>query len=156
MVNKALSLDGIVWEEPPYRYESGTPNASGACALEAACMLYWKVGYRAIAEKEAVLMKHLVNGLLEIPGIRILGSDKPEDHRSVVSFTHDKLSAQKIATMLGDQDICVRSGYHCAQPLHAALNGGEPSCRVSTMFYNTLDEIVFRFLPELKKITEGA
>lgn len=151
MVAEYNSLTDIRWERPPYRFEAGTPNASGAAALAGACDFYDKVGYENIVKRERALTDRLVKGMLKIPGVRIFGSPYPGDHLSLVSFTVDGHEPEEIGTKLGEKDICIRTGYHCARPLHLYLNEGKPSCRVSLMFYNTEEEIDF-FLSELSKI----
>lgn len=152
MVADYQSMNNITWERPPYRFEAGTPNSSGAASLAGACKLYQKYGYEQIMARERKLTDQLMDGLLAMPKVKILGSTFPQDHLSVVSFTVDGHDPNEIGELLGEENICIRTGYHCARPLHLFMNDGKPSCRVSLMFYNTEDEIEF-FLDTLKEIT---
>ena len=151
MVSDYHSLTDIEWERPPYRFEAGTPNSSGAAALAGACDFYNKVGYEYIMNRERELTDRLVKGMLKIPGVHIFGSPYPGNHLSLVSFTVDGHEPDEVGRILGNKDICIRTGYHCARPLHLYMNEGKQSCRVSLMFYNTEEEIDF-FLDELRKI----
>lgn len=151
MVADYKAMNDITWERPPYRFEAGTPNASGAAALAGACRMYKKYGFDQIMKRERILTNKLVNGLNAIDKVCILGSPCPRDHLSVVSFTVDGYEPNEIGKLLGEKNICVRTGYHCARPLHILMNEGKPSCRASVMFYNTEDEIEL-FLKTLKEI----
>ena len=139
------------WEPVPYRFEAGTPNVSGAIALAEACTLYDDIGYDVIHSHESALVRRLMNGLKEISGVHIVGPEDPDAHCGVVSFTVDGVNANTVGGMLGEKNVCVRAGYHCAAPLHDAILGGEPSCRASVLFYNTEDEID-TFLASLREI----
>ena len=76
----------------------------------------------------------------QIPHVQILGSDKPEEHHGIVTFTVDGVHPHDIGQILASDGVNIRAGHHCAQPLLAYL--GHPStARASIAFYNTEEEI---------------
>ena len=116
--------------------EAGTPNISAAVGLAAA------LGYRNALPPhwqahEAALLRRTESLLREIPGVKILGSAQRE---GCLAFSLDGISAFDAAALLDQQGIALRSGNHCAQPLHHAL-GVEYTLRVAPAFYNTFEEI---------------
>lgn len=116
--------------------EAGTPNISGAVGLAAA------VEYRKSLPKdwqahEFALRKRTQTLLAEIPGIRILGTAPRE---GCLAFAMDGIEPFDAAALLDQVGIALRSGNHCAQPLHRAL-GVPYTLRVSPAFYNTFEEI---------------
>lgn len=116
--------------------EAGTPNVSGAVGL-AAAIAYRKnlpVGWQA---HEAALLRRTGTLLAEIPGVRILGRGPRE---GCLAFTVEGLEPFEAAALLDQLGIALRSGNHCAQPLHQAL-GTPYTLRVAPAFYNTFDEI---------------
>ena len=116
--------------------EAGTPNVSGAAGLAAALEYRSKLprGWQA---HEAALLRRAETLLSELPGVRILGSGP---RTGCLSLTLEGPSALEAAALLDQMGIALRSGNHCAQPLHAAM--GTPfSLRISPAFYNTFGEI---------------
>ena len=83
---------------------------------------------------------HLYEGMTKIPGIRVLGSSDPDNHHGILSFAVDGVHPHDVAEILNADNICVRAGHHCAQPLLQYL-GTASTTRVSLAFYNTEDEI---------------
>ena len=75
-----------------------------------------------------------------IPGLKILGPQKPEDMSACVSFTVDGVHPHDLTDVLGREGICLRAGHHCAQPLHERF-GITASARLSVGIYNTEEEI---------------
>jgi cysteine desulfurase/selenocysteine lyase len=125
--------------EDPWGLEPGTPNIEGAIGLGAACDYLDRVGVESIHAHVAALTAMARAGLAEIPSVRLNGTDASRG--SIVSFHIPKLAAHGIARMLSNRfSIMVRSGYHCAQPLHEAC-GIPESVRLSVHLYNSADEI---------------
>jgi cysteine desulfurase/selenocysteine lyase len=135
---ESVSEREMVPAAPPYRFEAGTPNCAGAVALAAAISYVEKTGRETIAARESLLLDHLTGVLSRIDGIRILGS--PERRAGVLSFVAEGIHHFDMAVMLDKLGIAVRSGLHCAQPLHESM-GLAGSVRVSPSFYNTGKEI---------------
>ncbi len=116
--------------------EAGTPNISGAVGLSA-IIKYREALPKGWQDHETALLKHTQSLLLEFPGIRICGTAPRE---GCLAFTIDGVEPFEAATLLDQLGIALRSGNHCAQPLHQAL-GIPYTLRVSPAFYNTFEEI---------------
>jgi len=122
------------YREPPRRFEAGTPDIAGAVGLGAAAAYLRALG--PVAAHEARLRDRLLARLTAIPGLRVLGApDLP-----LASFTLPGVHPHDVATIVDREGIAIRSGHHCAQPLHARF-GLDASTRASLAFYNTEDEI---------------
>ena len=91
-----------------------------------------------------------LDGMKQIPGIHVIGSDKPEEHCGILSFTVDGVHPHDIASILDAGHVNVRAGHHCAQPLLKHL-GVMSTARASLAFYNTEDDIE-RFLNCLRNV----
>ena len=135
---KQVSFDGTVFNDPPYRFEAGTPNIAGFAGLKAAVDFMQQLGRDAIHAREQALLAHATEALSGIDGLRILGT--AADKAAIISFVIDGAHAHDLATLLDLEGIAVRSGHHCAHPLMQWL-GVPASCRVSFSCYNTHDEV---------------
>lgn len=126
----------------PHGLEAGTPNIEGVIGLAAACEYLASVGLTAIAHHTRALLGRMRAGLAELPGVRMLGpSPEATTQTSIISFTADSVPSHALARVLCDEfSIMVRSGYHCAEPLHRAC-GWPESVRASLHLYNTHDEV---------------
>ena len=145
-----VSYEGMTLSELPHKFEAGTVNASGAVALEAAIEYLRKIGFEDIGARETMLCKRMLDGIKDIPHVTVLGSEDPDDHHGIVTFKIDGVHPHDVSAIFADNNVAVRAGHHCAQPLHICL--GIPSTtRASVMFYNTEEE-VDRFLDILSQI----
>lgn len=135
---KQVSFDGTVFNDPPYRFEAGTPNIAGFAGLKTAADFMQQLGRDAIRSREQTLLAHATEALSGIDGLRILGT--AADKAAIISFVIDGAHAHDLATLLDLEGIAVRSGHHCAHPLMQWL-GVPASCRVSFSCYNTHDEV---------------
>ncbi len=135
------------FDQPPQRYEAGTPNVAGAVGL-AAALEYRSSLPDGWQDWERMLLQRLEDGLNGIDKISILG--KPNRRSGCLSFAVDGVSPYDLAVLLDQLGIAVRSGHHCAQPLLRSL-GQEYALRVSPSFYNTPEEID-QFLVGLKRV----
>ena len=144
---ESVTREGAVFAEAPHKFEAGTVNAGGAVALAAAIDYLESVGLENVHAQEQALTRYAYEGMKKIPGVNILGSDDPDKHCGILSFTVDGVHPHDIATILDSCHVDVRAGHHCAQPLLAYL--GVRSCaRASLAFYNTTADID-RFLAAL-------
>ncbi len=134
----------------PTKFEAGTQYVEGAISLAAAIEYLRNIGFDAIREREKILVSRTLAGLTAIPHIRIIGSTDPADKEGLVSFTVDDVHPHDVAQILSEDGICIRTGHHCAEPLHRYLEIGA-SCRASFYFYNTEDEVDY-FLEKLSHI----
>ena len=91
-----------------------------------------------------------MTAMQQIPGVHIQGSDRPEEHNGIISFTVDGVHPHDIASILDAANVNVRAGHHCAQPLLKHL-GVFATARASFAFYNT-EEDIDRFVQNLKEI----
>ncbi len=133
-----VSFAGTTFNEIPFRFEAGTPDIAGIVALGVAADWLGEIGLEAVERHEAELLGHALRTLGQIPDIRIVGS--PARRVSVVSFALDGVHPQDVGTMLDLDGIAIRTGHHCAMPLHERL-GLTASARASVGVYNTTDDI---------------
>ena len=137
---ESVTREGAVYAELPHKFEAGTVNAAGAAGLHAALDYMAQVGFAAMQQRELALTRRAMEGMRQIPHVQILGSDKPEEHHGIVTFTVDGVHPHDIGQILASDGVNIRAGHHCAQPLLAYL--GHPStARASIAFYNTEEEI---------------
>ena len=145
---KEVAFGGTVYNDPPQRFEAGTPNIAGFAGLGAAVDYLERLGMDHIEQREAALLAHLTEALGTIDGLRILGA--APDKAAVVSFLVEGAHAHDLATLLDLEGVAVRSGQHCAHPL-LQFYGVAATCRASPAFYNTHDEID-AFVAALRKV----
>jgi cysteine desulfurase/selenocysteine lyase len=133
-----VAFEGTTFAEPPFRFEAGTPDIAGIHALGVALDWLQALGLEAVAAHEASILAQAEAALAEIPGLRVLGA--PRKRTSLLSFTLDGVHAQDLGTLLDLEGIAVRTGHHCAMPLHARL-GIPASARASFAAYTSPAEI---------------
>lgn len=138
----SVDYHDAVWAKPPLRYEAGTPPIAQVIGLKAAIEFIQKnISYDALKMHEAALCAQLIDGLKDIPSIRILGPLKElRTSGHMVAFVTKTMHAHDIAAYLDQYTICVRAGNHCAQLLHKKL-GTESSVRVSFSAYCTEQDV---------------
>lgn len=124
----------------PHKFEAGTQNVAGAVGLASAIDYLENVGFDNIKEKENSLRDYLVSSLKKLPYITLYLTNDLSKHSSVVSFNIKGVHAHDTSSLLDSQNVCVRAGNHCAQPLMRFL-GVDSTCRVSLSFYNDKEDI---------------
>lgn len=127
----SVAYDRARYREPPYRFEAGTPNIAGVIGLGAALAYLGALDRRAAAAAEARLHARLRADLAAVPGVRVLG----EPETAVVAFTVDGIHPHDVASIVDAAGVAIRSGHHCAQPLHGRL-GVDASARASLGLYS--------------------
>ena len=149
---ESVSREGAVFAELPHKFEAGTVNAAGAAGLHAAIDYVQSVGFDAMHRQELALTQRTLAGMADMPHIHVIGSDKPEEHNGIVTFTVEGVHPHDVSEILACDGVDVRAGHHCAQPLlqHLGLNA---TVRASFAFYNTENE-VDRLLQSLSTIRE--
>ena len=145
---REVRFDGTVFNDPPHRFEAGTPNIAGHVGLGAAVDYLSALGMDAVEAREAELLAHATEAMRGIDGLRIIG-EAPEK-AAVISFLVEGAHAHDLATLLDLEGVAVRSGHHCAHPL-MQFYGVPATCRASFAFYNTHDEID-RFVAAIHKV----
>ncbi len=137
---QSVTTEGAVFAELPHKFEAGTVNAAGAAGLAAAIEYIQKTGFDRIQQKELELTKRAMDGLASLPHVHVIGSDNPENHTGIVTFTIDDVHSHDVSEIMAADGIDIRAGHHCAQPLLAYL-GVYNAARASFMFYNTPEEV---------------
>lgn len=149
---ESVSTNGHELAEVPMRLEAGTPSFEGVIGLAAACEFLDAIGFESIEQHERQLTMQLLEGLASIPRITVRGPLKGAERGAIVSFHVDGLEAHGAARMLSNRgNLCVRSGFHCAQVAHEA-QGWRPTIRASFGVYNSSQEVE-AFLDCLRHIT---
>ena len=143
-----VSFDGTTFNDPPHRFEAGTPNIAGHIGLGAAVDYLDALGMDNVAAREQELLAHLDGEMAKIDGLRVIG--KAPGKAAVVSFLLEGAHGHDLATLLDLEGVAVRSGHHCAHPL-MDFYGVPATCRASLAFYNTHDEID-TFIAALHKV----
>ena len=145
---KEVRFDGTVFNDPPHRFEAGTPNIAGHVGLGAAVDYLTALGMDQVAAREAELLAHASEELQKVDGLRIIGT--APDKAAVISFLVEGAHAHDLATLLDLEGVAVRSGHHCAHPL-MQFYGVPATCRASFAFYNTHEEVDV-FVAALRKV----
>lgn len=130
---KQVTFEGTTYNEPPFRYEAGTPNIEGGIALAAAFDYIDSIGIGEIHDHEEALIRQAASALSEIPGIRLYG---PADRMGALSFALEGVHHYDLGTLIDQMGVAVRTGHHCCQPLMARfeITG---TTRASFALYNT-------------------
>ncbi|NTV55506.1 MAG: cysteine desulfurase, partial [Candidatus Moranbacteria bacterium] len=143
--------DDPTYMDAPHRFEAGTPDIAAVLGLGSAITFIESIGIDRIHAHEVGLATRAVAKLRETfdDTLRILG---PTDEREsgIVSFAMNSIHPHDIAQVLGERDICIRAGEHCAAPLHRAL-GLPATARASFSVYNTEADID-RLIEKLREV----
>ncbi len=124
----------------PNKFEAGTQNVEGVIGLGAAIDYIQKIGYENIEKIESELVAYAREELQKLEFIKLYMPKDPNHHSSVVSFNIENVHPHDVASILDSNNVCVRSGNHCAQPLLRFL-GIDSTCRASFSIYNTKQDI---------------
>ena len=135
-----VTLDRAEYLPPPQRFEAGTQPVGPAIGLAAAVRYLDGIGLERIHAHESMLASRMHDGLVGIPGIRLLGDAVGAERVGLWSFDVDGVHAHDAGQYLDALGIAVRVGHHCAAPLHARY-GVTASVRASAALYNTTDDI---------------
>ena len=135
-----VRMEGSTYAPPPQRFEAGVPMTSQAVGLAAAVDYLNGLGMEAVFAHELALTGAALDGLAEVPGVRIIGPTSLESRGGAVSFVVDGVHAHDVGQVLDDRGIAVRVGHHCAWPLHRRF-GVAATVRATFAVYNTPDEV---------------
>jgi cysteine desulfurase/selenocysteine lyase len=135
---REVRFEHTVFNDPPHKFEAGTPNIAGVVGLGAAVDYLEAIGMEHVEARERELLAKATAALDAIPGLRIVG--RARDKASVISFLIEGAHAHDLATLLDLEGVAVRSGHHCAHPLMAWF-GVPATCRASLAFYNDEQDI---------------
>ncbi len=135
---KSVTFEKTIYNDLPYRFEAGTPNIEGGIGLGAAIDYMNGMDLNAVGAYERELLDYATGKLLEIPGLRIIGTAR--EKASVISFVLEGIHPHDIGTILDYEGVAIRTGHHCAQPVMKRF-GIPATARASFAFYNTKEEV---------------
>ncbi len=145
-----VTREGATFAELPHKFEAGTVNVGGAVGLHAAIDYINSIGFDEITKREDRLTALAFSEMKKLPCVSIIGSDRADEHHGIISFTVDGVHPHDVAAVFDADNIAVRAGHHCAQPLHQYL-GVQSTARMSLAFYNDERDIE-RFIETLKTV----
>ena len=130
-----VTLERSTYAPPPQRFEAGTPAIAEAIGLGAAAEYLMRLGMENVWAHDHALLGYALERLAEVPDLRLYGPEGP-DRGGVIAFNLGSLHPHDLATALDERGVAVRTGHHCAQPLHRRL-GVPATARASFYVYNT-------------------
>ncbi len=133
-----VELERITYNEPPHRFEAGTPPIIEAVGLKAAIDWLEAQDRTAIEAHEAALRDRAMNALRELNWVKLHGA--AADKGAIVAFSVEGAHPHDVAQILDRQGVAIRAGHHCAQPLMQRL-GVTATARASFACYNRLEEV---------------
>ncbi len=143
----------ISWNELPWKFEAGTPDIGGGIGLMEAVKYLKRLGMENVKAHECELTEYALKRMGELRKIRVYGPREASLKCGIIPFNVDGFNSHDVALLLDSYGIMIRSGFHCAQPLHQRF-GISSSARASFYIYNTREEIDI-FIEALKEIEES-
>ncbi|WP_170523694.1 cysteine desulfurase [Ruegeria arenilitoris] len=136
---KEVSKDRVIYNDPPMKFEAGTPGIVQTIGMGVALDYMMSLGMDNIAAHEAGLRDYAMQRLTGLNWLQVQGTTP--DKAAIFSFTLDGAGhAHDVSTILDKKGVAVRAGHHCAGPLMDHL-GVTATCRASFGLYNTTDEV---------------
>jgi cysteine desulfurase / selenocysteine lyase len=139
MIRK-VTLEGTTFADVPARFEAGTPAVGEAIGLGVAVEYLTGLGMDRIIAHEREVISYALDRLTEVPGLTIYGPTDPAQRGGVVAFTLGDIHPHDVAAILDGENVAVRAGHHCNQPLVRSL-GLVATTRASFYVYNTPDDV---------------
>lgn len=154
---KKVTFDDFIPNDLPYKFEAGTPNIAGAIGLGRAVDYLNKIGMQNVYDYERKLTEYALSNLSHISNLTIYGPKNAENKIGVIAFNLKGIHPHDLAQILDEDGIAIRSGFHCAMPLHKDRLGINASARISFFIYNTFEEInqLIKSLEKAKRIFHG-
>jgi cysteine desulfurase/selenocysteine lyase len=149
MIRK-VSIECSTYADVPARFEAGTPAVGDAIGLGAAVEYLQSIGMSAVRDHERALTASAVERLSDVPELHVFGPDDLEARAGVLSFTLGDIHPHDVAAILNEENVAVRAGHHCCQPLMDRL-GLVATTRASFYVYND-DEDVDRLVSGLNRV----
>lgn len=144
-----VSISHSTYQQPPYKFEAGTPHIAGIIGLGAAINYLHALPLEELIAREEKLVARTISQLKQIQGVSLVG--EPTRRSAVISFLVDGAHPNDIGTLLDQQAVAVRTGHHCAMPLMDAL-GVPGTVRASFSLYSN-DADAEQFLAAVNKAT---
>jgi len=139
----------ISWNDLPWKFEAGTPNICGGVGLMAAIKYLKNIGMENVTVYEKTLTRYAMQHMQKCKTVKIYGPEDASVKCGIIPFGVEGLGSHDVALFLDSYGIMIRSGFHCAQPLHEKLRL-KSSARASFYIYNTREEID-RFVEVLRE-----
>ncbi|MEM3509100.1 MAG: aminotransferase class V-fold PLP-dependent enzyme, partial [Nitrososphaerota archaeon] len=146
----------VKWNDLPWRFEGGTQNIAGGIGLMEAVRYLKRIGMEKVKLYEREITEYALKRMEnELEKTIIYGIKNMEKKSGIIAFNINNFDSNEVALILDQYGIAIRSGFHCAQPLHNSLNIPS-SARISFYIYNTKDEIdkMIEILKEIEKLSE--
>ncbi|MBI2617257.1 cysteine desulfurase [Candidatus Gottesmanbacteria bacterium] len=137
---KEVYLEKTIFKDAPHKFEAGTPHIAGTIGLGAAIDYLSTLGMDAVRKHEEEVTRYALKVLGQLKGVKIFGPERAERKGGVVAFTVLGVHPHDLAQVLDSDNICIRSGNHCAMPLHTYLKLSA-TARSSFYIYNTKEEV---------------
>jgi cysteine desulfurase/selenocysteine lyase len=134
----SVSFDKTLYNDPPYKFEAGTPHIAGAIGLGAAVDYLERLGMENVAAYEQELSSYATQILAQVDGVRFIGTAR--EKVGVLSFILDGVHPHDIGTILDHEGVAIRTGHHCVQPVMDRF-GIPATARASFALYNTKAEV---------------
>ncbi len=134
----SVTFEKTIYNTIPHKFEAGTPPIAAAIGFGAAIDYLLSIGMDQIAAHETDLLNYATAQLINIPGVRIIGTASSKT--AVLSFSIEGIHPHDIGTLLNQEGVAVRTGHHCAQPVMQRFKVPATS-RASFAFYNTRAEV---------------
>ena len=143
---ETASKDGSTWQAPPLKFETGTPPIASVVAFFEALRYLQNIGFVALKEHEQRLNKYVLDAFSNIESVKVYN---PTSETGMVTFNIEGVHPHDVVTVLDEDNIALRAGHHCAQPLMQWL-GVVATLRASFYVYNTLEDCD-RLIESVKK-----
>ncbi|WP_457629562.1 cysteine desulfurase [Oceanithermus sp.] len=134
-----VTIERSTYAPPPQRFEAGTPAIAEAVGLGAAADYLMRLGMENVWAHDRALLEYALEQLAEVPDLHLYGP-RGADRGGVIAFNLGRLHPHDLATALDERGVAVRTGHHCAQPLHRRL-GVAATARASFYVYNTTTDV---------------
>jgi len=138
---KKVDKETAVWNELPYKFEAGTPPVGEAVGLGAAIDYLNDIGMENIRKHEEELADKLLKTVGEMDGVRFFGPKNADKRAGVLAFEIEGIHPHDIAALLDEEGIAIRTGHHCAMPLHLRIGMPGGTNRAGAYIYNSTEEI---------------
>ena len=135
---RSVTFEKTTYADLPNKFEAGTPHIAGAVGLGAAVDYVTGVGFDKIARHEKDLLEYGTDALLEIPGLRLIGT--ASNKASILAFVLKGAHPHDIGSIVDIEGVSIRTGHHCTQPVMDRF-GVPATARASVAMYNTRQEI---------------
>jgi len=143
-------LCNITYNALPTKFEAGTPDISGSIGLGAAVEYLQTLGMEKVQNHEKILAEYALQKLGELSKVTVYGHKNKTQSSGIIAFNIEGFSSHDVALLMDSKGIAIRSGFHCAEPLHHIMQL-QSSARASFYIYNTYEEID-RFIDTLKQV----